>query len=109
MLARADARRARRLKAALNIQKNMRMLKARTQYLETRAAALTIQSAWRGHLARSVASEIRYVAWLLYVRVCGYCAMLIRKPCTYFYCYSTTARCPGPPLLLHAQDFCTTA
>lgn len=62
MLARADARRARRLKAALTVQKNMRMLKARAQFLETRAAVLTIQSAWRGHLARSVASEIRYDA-----------------------------------------------
>lgn len=59
MLARADARRARRLKAALAIQKNMRMLKARAHFLKTRKAALAIQSAWRGHVARTMASEIR--------------------------------------------------
>lgn len=59
MLARADARRARRLKAALTIQKNLRMLKARAQFRETVVAVLRIQSAWRGHLARTVASEIR--------------------------------------------------
>lgn len=59
MLARADARRARRLKAALTIQKNLRMLKARAKFRETVVAVLRIQSAWRGHLARTVASEIR--------------------------------------------------
>ena len=59
MLARADARRARRLKAATTIQKDLRMLKARTLFQKTRAAVLVIQSAWRGHVARNVASEIR--------------------------------------------------
>lgn len=59
MLARADARRARRLRAAIIIQRNVRMLKARSQYLTVRLAALVIQSAWRGHVARTVAQDIR--------------------------------------------------
>ena len=59
MLARADARRARRLRAAIVIQQNVRMLKARSQYLTVRMAALVIQSAWRGHVARTVAQDIR--------------------------------------------------
>lgn len=36
------------------------MLKARSQYLTTRMAVLVIQSAWRGHVARTVAQDIRY-------------------------------------------------
>ena len=59
MLARADARRARRLRAAIVIQQNVRMLKARAQYQTVRKAALVIQSAWRGHVARTVAQDIR--------------------------------------------------
>ena len=59
MLARADARRARRLRAAITIQRSLRMLKARSQYRTTRTAVLTIQSAWRGHVARTMAQDIR--------------------------------------------------
>ena len=61
MLARADARRERRLQAAITIQRNMRMLKAQRSFLKTKAATLVVQSAWRGHVARSVAMDIRYV------------------------------------------------
>ena len=60
MLARADARRERRLQAAVTIQRNMRMLRARSQFATTKKATLVIQSAWRGHVARSVAMDIRY-------------------------------------------------
>lgn len=63
MLARADARRERRLQAAITIQRNMRMLKARHSFLNTKMATLVIQSAWRGHVARSAATEIRYAAF----------------------------------------------
>ena len=59
MLARADARRARCLRAAITIQQNVRMLKARAQYQTVRMAALVIQSAWRGHVARTAAQDIR--------------------------------------------------
>ena len=61
MLARADARRARRLRAAITIQRNLRMMKARSQYRTVRKALLVIQSAWRGHVARTVAQDIRCV------------------------------------------------
>ena len=61
MLARADARRERRLQAAVTIQKNMRMLKARSRFVSTKTATLVIQSAWRGRVARSVAMDIRFV------------------------------------------------
>ena len=60
MLARADARRERRLQAAVTIQRSMRMLRARSQFITTKTATLVIQSAWRGHVARSVAMDIRY-------------------------------------------------
>ncbi|KAL0034959.1 hypothetical protein WJX79_002631 [Trebouxia sp. C0005] len=59
MLARADARRERRLQAAITIQRNMRMLKARSRFITTKTATLVIQSAWRGHVARSIAMDIR--------------------------------------------------
>lgn len=61
MLARADARRARRLRGAITIQRNLRMVKARSQYQTVRLAVLVIQSAWRGHVARSLAQDIRCV------------------------------------------------
>ena len=61
MMSRADARRERRLQAAITIQRNMRMLKAQRSFLKTKAATLVVQSAWRGHVARSVAMDIRYV------------------------------------------------
>lgn len=62
MLARADARRARRLRAATAIQTAFRRHVARTRYLRIRAAVLTIQAACRGKSARAEALELRCLA-----------------------------------------------
>ena len=60
MLARADARRKRRLRAAIIIQSCARMHHHRSRFLGQRAAVLTIQSAYRGRVARTQAMEIRW-------------------------------------------------
>lgn len=91
MLARADARRERRLQAAIAIQRNIRMLKARSQFLTTKAATLVLQSAWRGHVARSVAMDIRY-ATLHSVLLCN---------CTAVLCAATQ---PAICVLMHAAS-----
>lgn len=59
-LARAEARRLRRLAAATKIQAAVRRYQARSQYLRTRKAVLRIQAAYRGHTARAVAFDLRY-------------------------------------------------
>ena len=59
MRARADARRKRRLRAAIIIQSCARMHRHRSRFLEQRAAVLAIQSAYRGRVARTQAMEIR--------------------------------------------------
>lgn len=59
MLARAEARRARRLKAAIQLQTAYRMHAARRDFLRVRAAVLTIQAAARGKTARATALDLR--------------------------------------------------
>ena len=59
MLARAEARRARRLQAAIRLQTAYRMHRARRSFLRVRAAVLTIQSAVRGKSARATALDLR--------------------------------------------------
>ena len=68
MLARAEARRARRLQAAVRIQTAYRMHVARRIFLRIRAAVLTIQSASRGKTARAQALNMRCV----YVMSCHF-------------------------------------
>ena len=59
MLARKLARSVRREKGALRIQTAWRMAHRRHQFLRTRTAVLAIQSAWRGHVARTLAFNLR--------------------------------------------------
>ena len=64
MLARKRARATRQQKSALIIQRNWRMAIQRFKFWQTRMAVMHIQAAWRGHVARTVASERRSVlAW----------------------------------------------
>lgn len=60
MLARKRARATRQQKSALIIQRNWRMAIQRFKFWQTRMAVMHIQAAWRGHVARSVASERRF-------------------------------------------------
>ena len=59
MLARAEARRARRLQAAVRLQTAYRMHAARRNFLRVRQAVLTIQAAARGKTARATALDLR--------------------------------------------------
>lgn len=59
LLARAEARRLRRLRAAIAIQAAVRAHQARAAFLRTRAAAMRIQAAWRGHTGRALATDLK--------------------------------------------------
>ena len=60
MLARAEARRIRRLAAAVKLQAAFRRYRARSAFLRTRWAALVIQCAVRGRSARAEALQLRW-------------------------------------------------
>ena len=60
MLARAEARRIRRLAAATKLQAAFRRYRARSSFLRTRWAVLVIQCAVRGRSARAEALLLRY-------------------------------------------------
>ena len=59
MLARKLAGSVRREKGALRIQTAWRMAHLRHQFRRTRMAVLAIQAAWRGHVARTLALDLR--------------------------------------------------
>ena len=59
MLARQEARRRRRLAAAVKLQAAYRRYRARSSFLRTRWAAVVIQCAVRGRSARAEALQLR--------------------------------------------------
>ena len=59
MFARSEARRRRHTHAATVVQAALRMHLARKQYLHTRRAVVTIQSAYRGRRDRQFSKDIR--------------------------------------------------
>ena len=61
MLARQEARRRRRLAAAVKLQAAFRRYRARSSFLRTRWAAVVIQCAVRGRSARAEALQLRWV------------------------------------------------